>query len=80
MLEQNITYRPPEIPPVCGEGMLMVSLNIPLLRRLNVLNGLRRLFIVIERRQKPRLHANMQLLHFRGIHPKILPTQGPYPH
>lgn len=80
MLEQNVTYGAPEIAPVRGEGTLVVGFDISLFRGLDVLQGFGCLLIVIERREQPRLHADMQFLHFRGVHPEILPAQRPHTH
>ena len=52
MLEQNVAYRPPEIPPIRSEGVLVVGFDISLFRGLDVLDGLGRFLIVIERRQQ----------------------------
>ena len=80
MLEQDVAHRPPEIPPVRGEGVLVVGFDISSLRGLDVFDGLGRGLVIIERGQEPRLHTDVQFLHFRRVHAKILPAQGPYAH
>ena len=78
MLEQDVAHRAPEIPPVRGEGVLVVGFDISFLRGLDVFDGLGRSFVVVERGQEPRLHADVQFLHLRRVHAEVLPTQGPH--
>ncbi len=78
MLEQNVAYRSPEIPPVGSEGVFVVGFDISLFRCLDVFDGLGGLFVVVERGKETRFHADMQLLHLRGVQAEILPTQRPY--
>ncbi len=80
MLEQNVSYRAPEIPPVGGEGVLVVGFDISLFRGLDVFDGLGGLFVVIERGQEARFHADVQLLHLRGIQAEILPAERTHAH
>ena len=80
MLEQNIAHRPPEIPPIGAEGMLVIGFDISLFRFLNFFDGLGRFFVVVERGQEARLHADMQFLHLLGVHSKVLPAERPHPH
>lgn len=80
MLEQNVAYRTPEIPPIGAEGMLVVGFDISLFRGLDVFDGFGGLFVVVERGQEPRFYADVQFLHFRGVQAEILPTQRPYAH
>ena len=80
MLEQNIPYRPPEIPPIGGKGSLVVGLDISLFRCLNVFQGLGRFLVVIERGEQPRFHADVQFLHLLRIQAKVLPAERSYPH
>ena len=80
MLEQNIANRAPEITPVGAEGVLVVGFDISLFRGLDVFDGLRGLFVVIERGQEPRLYADVQFLHLRGVQAEILPAQRPHAH
>ena len=80
MPEQNVAHRSPEIPPVGGEGMLVIGFDISLFRFLNFFDGLGGLFVVVERGQEARFHADVQLLHLRGVQAEILSAQRPYAH
>ena len=60
--------------------MLVVGFDISLFRGLDVLDGLRRFLIIIERRKQSWLHTDVKLLHFRSIHPEILPAERPDAH
>ena len=80
MLEQNVAHRSPEIPPVGGEGVLVIGFDISLFRFLNFFDGLGSLFVVIERGQEARLHADVKLLHLRGVQAEILSAQRPHAH
>ena len=75
MLEQYIPHGPPEIPPVRGEGVLVIGFDIPFLGGLDVFQGLRGSFVIVERGQKPRLDADVQLLHLGCVQAEILPAQ-----
>ena len=77
MLEQNVAYRTPEIAPIRGEGVLVVGFDISLFRGLDLLQGLRRFLVVIERGKESRFHAGVQLLHLRGIQLEIRPAERP---
>ena len=58
----------------------MVGFDISLFRGLNVFDGLGRYFVVVERGEEARLHADVQFLHFVGVHAEILPAQRTYSH
>ena len=80
MLEQDVAYRAPEVPPVGDEGMLEIGFDILFLRRLDFLQGFGRLFFVIERGQQARLYARAQFPHFRRVQAEIMTAQRPYAH
>ena len=74
MLEQNIAHRAPKIPPIGGEGMLVIGFDISFLRGLDFLQGLGGIFVVVEWGEKPRFYTDVQFLHLRGVHAEILPA------
>ena len=77
---QNITHDAPEILPVCTEWMLQVGLDIAPLRLLDAFERFGLLFLVVQRRQQPRLCAGAQLLQFGCVEAEKLARQGPYPY
>ena len=80
MLEQDVAYRSPEIPPVGGEGVLVIGFDISLFRFLDLLQGLGGLLVVIERREESRLDADVQRLHLRRIELEIRSAERPHAH
>ena len=80
MLEQNVAYRTPEIPPVGGEGVLVIGFDISLFRGLDLLQGLGRFLVVVERGKESWFHTDVQVLHLRGIQLEIRPAERPDAH
>lgn len=58
----------------------MVGLDVSFFRGLDIVQCLGGLLVVVERREEPRFHAHVKVLHLRCVHPEILPAEGANTH
>ena len=80
VLEQDVAYGAPKVPPVSGAGVLVVGVDISFLRCLDIFQGNGGVLVVIERRKQAGLDADVKVLHGRRVQTEVLPAQWPHAH